>query len=109
MRYYKNKQAEMLNRVSLFLQQELAKIIKKVPALRDFISKFEEMEKIIYDFLIRNPSQLMGTTINKQIARDACIKILIKMIAVLKASGYANKGKALNEIALTPNAIKLRK
>src|SRR6266853_316539 len=98
MRFYKHKQAEMLNMASYFLKENEAKLASKVPALKEFIREFLEMEKIVLSIRIGNPGLIQIKTGEKQIIRREFVKQVRKLIAVLRASGYKYKDKPLKEM-----------
>jgi hypothetical protein len=68
MRFYKEEQAEMLNRVSFMLNKEQDKLTKRVPALKQFITEFVDKEKELYAILNGNPNLVK----KKRIAERFC-------------------------------------
>src|SRR3974377_540157 len=98
MRFYKNKQAEILNRVSFFLQTKREKLVKNVPAFRKAIDEFTVMEKNLNTIQHGNKNVVKVNTLNKGIAKREFVKVTAKLIAVLNAADYKAKGKPLAEM-----------
>jgi len=98
MRFYKNRQAEMLHWVSNFLNEKREKLSSKVPAMKDFIDEFLKQEAALYAISIGNPNVVKKNTLEKQSTRKAFVTCVAKLIAVLDASGFKLKNKPLPEM-----------
>src|SRR5437867_3610021 len=59
MRFYKNRQAEMLHGVSRFLHKNNEKLSSKVPAMKDFIDEFLKKEHAVYAVKTGNPNLVL--------------------------------------------------
>ena len=98
MRFYKNRQAEMLHSVSYFLNQNRVKLSSKVPAMKDFIDEFIKRESEVYALISSNQYVVKKNTLEKQSTRNAFVTCVAKLIAVLNAAGFKVQSKALPEM-----------
>src|SRR4051812_35276177 len=105
MRFYKNKQTEMLFMVRFFLTENKEKLSARVPAMKEMIEQFLEMEKAVVKFKAGNPNAVKAKTGEKDLVKQAFVKQVRKLIAMLRASGYKYKNKPLQELQYSFTAL----
>src|SRR5690348_8848753 len=98
MRFYKNKQALMLDNVARFLDEKRDILSSAVPAMKDFIDEFIKMEKAVHKVRTGNPHKVTQSALEKQSIKKEFIKAVSNLIAVLNAAGFKVKGKPLTEM-----------
>jgi len=101
MRFYKNKQAEMLKLTSMLLKNEQNTLSARVPALKEFISSFLEKEKKLEKLQSWNPNAILIETVSKKSAKHAFAESTMKLLAVVKAANYKKKVRQSGEIHYT--------
>ncbi len=101
MRFYKNKQSEMLNMVAMLLKNEKEAVSAKVPALKDFISEFIEKHDKVQALKHWNPNAILHETLQKKSAKEAFAEVILKLLSVVRAANYRNKNKPAAEIHYT--------
>ncbi len=106
MRFYKNKQPEMLNSVAFLLKSEKNAISVKVRALKDFISEFIEKHSKLQTLISWNPNAINIETLGKNSARQAFAEVTMKLLAVVKAVNYRSKSKPVAEMRYTLSGLK---
>jgi hypothetical protein len=93
MRFYKNKQSEMLHTVAAFLKSEQNDVSAKVPALKEFIADFLEKEKQLEALKSWNPNAILTETLGKKVIRQPFTEVTMKLLSVAKAANYRSKSK----------------
>ena len=105
MRFYKNRQAEMLHWVATVLKEEQLMLSTKVPALKDFIAEFTEKEEALYFLRNGNPDAVKGDTLQKKSVKEAFVEVIMKLLSVVKAANYKSKNSQAGKVHFTESGL----
>src|SRR5438552_851052 len=100
MRYYQNKQFNMLQQVSAILKKNKEKLSKKVPALGDIITDFVEWQEQQWKLKNTNKYAVSISTGQKRSTKEGLVDMVLKLQGVIQAHHYKNKPKTVRRSEL---------
>src|SRR2546423_13042061 len=95
MKFYQNKQFQMLKNVAYVLKKDKTMLAARVPALKEIIEDFVEWMDESFVVQSGDKNVVKRTTLQKQDIRHGLVNCLVKLLGVLRAHHYTSRSTAV--------------